>query len=142
MSKLNNTNNGVASNIPEPLDNKFTLWSRGNNDTLFMGEYAIENSLATNIHNDFMYRLNRMKGKILTLIEASISDKTQQKAIKDMIHDIIFMTENEALHEHVIEPVTLKLPKIMVQWNENGNISTGCCPMSDLEKNISKRTTI
>lgn len=39
-------------------------------------------------------QLYSMKGKILTLIDATISDKQQNKATKDFIHDIVGTTRN------------------------------------------------
>jgi hypothetical protein len=39
-------------------------------------------------------QIQSMKGKILTLIDSSIIDKQQNKAVKDLIHDIIGETRN------------------------------------------------
>ena len=39
-------------------------------------------------------QLYSMKGKILTLIDATVPDKQQNKATKDFIHDIVGTTRN------------------------------------------------
>jgi hypothetical protein len=38
--------------------------------------------------DDFYHNQTDLLGKILTLIDASVSDKTQCKAIKDLVHQI------------------------------------------------------
>jgi hypothetical protein len=49
--------------------------------------YKIPHKLAAEIFYDYSFNVNKLRGNILTIIEAIIVDKEQQKAVKDIIHN-------------------------------------------------------
>ena len=50
--------------------------------------YEISNCKETKLgYNSISTQMNFLKGKVLTVIDASIQDRDQRKAVKDLIHD-------------------------------------------------------
>lgn len=58
---------------------------------------------------DFQWNTDNDKrklGKILTIIDGSISDETQRKAVKDMVHDAWYRAGDLTIHKPGVYQVT------------------------------------
>lgn len=90
--------------------------------------YAIERELAEQLNNDFLYRTDILRGKILTIIEASIVDKEQQKAVKDMIHESFTNIQEKNTRDYVDYGSNINQPTIIIS-NKDKNQVCGSMPL-------------
>jgi len=79
--KVKRTEDGVEYSRSD-IDSYFYINGMGESNGAVEGERALSHSFVLDV-------LRKVMGKTLTVIDASISDKTQNKAIKDLLRGII-----------------------------------------------------